>query len=35
MVELDLLEGAEHADPRFETAENVDRVLRFLDEHLK
>lgn len=35
MVELDLLEGAEHADPRFETAENVRRVLEFLDGRLK
>jgi acetyl esterase/lipase len=34
-VTLDLLEGAEHADIRFETPENVDRVLDFLDEHLK
>jgi dipeptidyl aminopeptidase/acylaminoacyl peptidase len=34
-VELVLLEGAEHADPRFETPENVDRVLGFLDRRLK
>jgi acetyl esterase/lipase len=34
-VILELLEGAEHGDPRFETPENVDRVLSFLDEHLK
>jgi len=34
-VTLELFEGAEHADPRFEAPENVDRVLRFLDEHLK
>jgi acetyl esterase/lipase len=34
-VILELLEGAEHADPRFETPENVARVLSFLDEHLK
>jgi dipeptidyl aminopeptidase/acylaminoacyl peptidase len=34
-VTLELLEGAEHADPRFETPENVDRVLSFLDEHLR
>lgn len=34
-VELDLIEGAEHADPRFETPENVKRVLDFLDKHLK
>ena len=35
MVELDLIEGAEHADPKFETPENVRRVLDFLDRHLK
>jgi acetyl esterase/lipase len=34
-VTLELLEGAEHADPRFETPENVSRVLAFLDEHLQ
>jgi acetyl esterase/lipase len=34
-VVLDLLEGAEHADPRFETPENVSRVLDFLDTHLR
>jgi acetyl esterase/lipase len=34
-VTLELLEGAEHADMRFETPENVSRVLDFLDEHLK
>ena len=34
-VTLELLEGAEHADLRFETPENVARVLDFLDEHLK
>jgi len=35
MVTLELLEGAEHADIRFETPQNVDRVLNFLDKHLK
>ena len=35
MVTLELIEGAEHADPRFETPENVDKVLDFLDKHLK
>jgi len=30
-----LLDGAEHADVRFETSENVSRVLDFLDIHLK
>ena len=34
-VTLELLEGAEHADARFETPENVARVLDFLDKHLK
>jgi acetyl esterase/lipase len=34
-VQLDLLEGAEHGDPRFESPENVARVLGFLDKHLK
>jgi acetyl esterase/lipase len=32
-VALELIEGAEHADPRFETRENVSRVLHFLDQH--
>lgn len=30
---LELIEGAEHADPRFESAENVERVLDFLDRN--
>jgi acetyl esterase/lipase len=34
-VILELLEGAEHADERFETPANVSRVLDFLDSHLK
>jgi len=34
-VKLELLEGAEHADPRFEAPENVEKVLDFLDRHLK
>jgi acetyl esterase/lipase len=34
-VTLELIEGAEHADPRFETRENVWRVLDFLDQHLE
>lgn len=33
-VECDLLEGAEHGDARFESPENVARVLGFLDRHL-
>ena len=32
--ELDLFEGAGHADPAFETAENMDRVFAFVDRHL-
>ncbi|MCX6072302.1 MAG: prolyl oligopeptidase family serine peptidase, partial [Chloroflexi bacterium] len=32
-VTLELIEGAEHADPRLETRENVSRVLDFLDLH--
>ncbi len=35
MVTLELLEGAGHGDKRFETPENVSRVLDFLDKHLK
>ena len=35
MVTLELLEGAEHGDPEFETPENVKKVLDFLDKHLK
>ena len=34
-VQLELLEGAEHGDPRFEAPENVERVLDFLDAHMK
>jgi acetyl esterase/lipase len=34
-VQLELLEGAEHGDPRFETPENVEKVLDFLDSHVK
>jgi acetyl esterase/lipase len=32
-VTFELIEGAEHADRRFETTENVTRVLDFLDQH--
>jgi len=35
MVALKLLEGAGHGDKRFETPENVNRVMDFLDKHLK
>jgi acetyl esterase/lipase len=34
-VILDLLEEAQHADPIFETQENVEKVFGFLDKHLK
>ena len=34
-VFLDLLVGAGHADPKFETPENVTRVLDFLDRFVK
>jgi acetyl esterase/lipase len=34
-VRLELLEGAEHADPQFETPQNVKKVLDFLDRWLK
>jgi acetyl esterase/lipase len=34
-VELDLIEGAKHADAKLESPENVERVLDFLDKHLK
>ena len=33
--EFDILEGAGHADPLFETDENMNKVFAFLDEHLK
>ncbi len=35
LVQLELIEEAEHADPKFETPENVNKVLIFLDKHLK
>jgi acetyl esterase/lipase len=34
-VKLELIEGAEHADDKFEMPENVTRVLDFLDSHVK
>lgn len=34
-VTLELLEGAGHADPKFDTAKNVKKVLNFIDHHLK
>jgi acetyl esterase/lipase len=33
--EFDILEGAGHGDPLFETEENMGRVFSFLDRHLK
>ena len=33
--EFEILAGADHADPGFETEENMDRVFAFLDRHLK
>ena len=34
-VRLELIQDAEHADPRFESPENVNKVLDFLDKYLK
>jgi acetyl esterase/lipase len=34
-ITLEILKDAGHADPLFETTENVNRVLDFLDAHLK
>jgi acetyl esterase/lipase len=34
-IRLELLPDAEHADPKFETPENVKKVLEFLDQTLK
>ncbi len=33
--EFDILEGAGHGDPLFETDENMEKVFAFLDRHLK
>jgi dipeptidyl aminopeptidase/acylaminoacyl peptidase len=33
--EFDILEGAGHGDPLFETDTNMERVFSFLDRHLK
>jgi len=33
--EFNIIEGAGHADPLFETEENMNRVFSFLDKHLK
>jgi acetyl esterase/lipase len=34
-VIFEILKGAEHADPAFDTPENVERVFQFLDSHMK
>ena len=34
LVQLELLEGAEHGDPRFEAPDNVSKVLDFIDKQL-
>ncbi len=34
-VQLELLDGAEHGDPQFESPENVRGVLGFIDKHMK
>jgi acetyl esterase/lipase len=34
-VTLELIEGAGHGDPKFELVKNVNKVLDFLDQHLK
>ncbi len=33
--EFDIVEGAGHGDPLFETDENMNRVFTFIDKHLK
>jgi acetyl esterase/lipase len=35
LFEFEILEGADHGDPLFETEKNMDRVFSFLDKHLK
>lgn len=34
-VIFEILEDADHGDPLFETSENMERVISFLDKHLK
>ena len=34
-VTLELIEGARHGDPKFDSVKNVKKVLDFLDQHLK
>jgi dipeptidyl aminopeptidase/acylaminoacyl peptidase len=34
-VKLELLEGAGHGDPLFETPKNIEKVLDFIDQHLR
>ena len=33
--EFEIIEGAGHGDPLFETDQNMDKVFMFLDKHLK
>ena len=35
LFEFEIIEDAGHGDPLFETNENMDKVFRFLDKHLK
>jgi acetyl esterase/lipase len=35
LFEFDIIEGAGHGDPIFETDQNMERVFLFLDKHLK
>ena len=34
-VILELIDGARYADPKFDSAKNVKKVLDYLDRHLK
>jgi dipeptidyl aminopeptidase/acylaminoacyl peptidase len=34
-VTVEVLEGAQHGDPAFETSDNLKKVIPFLDKHLK
>ncbi len=31
---LEIIENAEHADPAFETKDNIERVLKFIKDHV-
>jgi len=35
LFEFDIIEGAGHGDPLFETDENMNKVFAFLEKHLK